>query len=537
MASSRLVSSTLRAILRQPAEQPALAIDGRLLSYGELLRRASAIAEHFDGSDVGLHRVVALLACRSVTAYAGVLAAHIGGIGYVPLNPRFPVGRSQSMLSQSKTRTIVVGREGGAILAELIETAEEPCTIIGTDVDFGDMPSHFRRHRFISIDSELPTSVLEAEPTEPDATAYLLFTSGSTGTPKGVSVSVSNLDSYVAYVRERYAFGRHDRVSQVFDPTFDLSVHDMFVTWSSGACLYPLPDVALGSPARFIRENNLTVWFSVPSLAMLMARARTLRRDAFPSLRLSLFCGEPLPVATTTQWSLAAPNSKIVNLYGPTEATIAASAYEWLGEVSVAESRQHLVPLGWIFPSQHSLVIDAQGASIDGAGRGELCLGGTQVAHGYLDDPEKTAQRFFDSNGRSRVRWFRTGDLVERRVDGCLFFLGRIDDQVKVNGYRIELLEIDAVLRRVAGTDMAVAVVWPYDHEQSKGLVGCIAGGTNKDVLAMLGECRRTLPSYMIPTRIVLLEALPLNANGKIDRRALQAILDRDARFRAPSAL
>ena len=200
-----------------------------------------------------------------------------------------------------------------------------------------------------------------AEPCGPrvdnNAPAYLLFTSGSTGTPKGVLVNQGNVTSYLDYVGPRYAINADDRCSQNFDLTFDLSVHDLFVCWDAGATLCPYPEQYL-APVSIINEKDLTVWFSVPSVVKFASKLGLLEPGAFPSLRLSLFCGEALSARLATLWEQAAPHSIVENIYGPTEATIAISHYRWDPVRSPRECPRGIVPIGWIFEGQQCCIVD-----------------------------------------------------------------------------------------------------------------------------------------------------------------------------------
>ena len=519
------MTEILAKILGQPEDRPALELGENVWSYGQLTRSGAGIAQQLEDWEHGKHRLIALLAARSYTAFSGILAAHLAGLGYAPLHPRFPADRSRAMLDQSGARAIVVGREGLSLLEEVLVPGEEGLLVLGPEIeDFGGLSTAFPGCRFVPR-----SGIGTAQPMPPmldsESTAYLLFTSGSTGAPKGVPVSRANLQAYIDFMSGAYPLAPDDRCSQTFDLTFDLSVHDVFMTWTAGACLCPIPEAALLAPARFIRSKGLTIWFSVPSVPMLMTRTRALRPGVFPSLRLSFFCGEPLPVATATAWAAAAPGSRLVNLYGPTEATIAVSSYEWIGDASVRQSRHGLVPLGWIFPTQEGQLLDDDFRAVDGEGSGELCIAGSQITGGYLNRPDKTAEQFVRMPGGDQI-WYRTGDRVARGADGCLFFEGRVDYQVKIRGYRVELQEVEAVLREATGADLVVAVTSPPPPAAAEAIIGCIGAPVGTvDQEAVRRYCSQKLPSYMVPQRLIELDKLPLNANGKIDRKAVVALV------------
>lgn len=505
-------------------ERPALWVDGQTCRYQDLIDAAARIAGAILAGEVGPRPLVATLAYRSITAYAGVLGILAAGKGYVPLHPHFPAQRNREMLIRSGARMLVIGREAIDVLPEILAGVSEPLVLIFPDTkDRAGLVQQYPLHTVAGVTGQGADYVGPPLPlpVEEDGTAYLLFTSGSTGIPKGVPVSHRNVLSYATYIRDRYEVNEQDRLSQTFDQTFDLSVHDMFVSWSSGACLYCLPRQTLMGPGKFIREHELTLWFSVPSVVMLMAQLRMLKPGLFPSLRYSLFCGEPLPVKSASLWQEAAPNSAVDNLYGPTEATIAISAYRWNAESTPQESVGGIVPIGWIFPGQEGAVVDADGNVVADGEKGELLLSGTQVTGGYLNDPEKTRQQYVRLDNSPTRIWYRTGDLVQRSETGCLVYLGRIDDQVKVHGHRVELQEIDRVLRDAAGIDLAVSVAWSPGEQDVKGIYGFVATSDRVDEASVLACCRETLPFYMVPERIYFIGEMPLNANGKIDRKAL----------------
>jgi amino acid adenylation domain-containing protein len=502
-------------------ELPALVVNSERLSYRQLSHKVAALASVIDRVEDS-YPLVGLLAHRSVNAYAGVLGILGAGKGYVPLNPKFPPERTRSMLLLSGCRTLVVGSECVSQLAKLLPRLEQSLTIILPDVsDLASISSEFSNHRFVFAGdrSQAPPHSFRTD-IEEDAIAYLMFTSGSTGVPKGVPIYHRNVQSYVQYVCDHYQVTERDRFSQQFDLTFDLSVHDMFVCWERGACLFCVPEQSAMAPAKFIRDHELTMWFSVPSVIGILSRLRLLAPKSFPSLRYSLFCGEPLPAASAGLWFEAACNSLLENLYGPTETTIAISHYRWDQKRSPEECVNGIVPIGWPFAGQTACIVGENGVELPPGGVGELCLDGSQVTTGYWNDTERTRERFVHLDGKGQAIWYRTGDLVRKDENGCLCYLGRTDHQCKIRGYRVELQEIEAVLRRLCNTE-AVSIPWPVREGSAAGVVAVIAGEQTPGEQKILRSCADLLPPYMVPSKIYFLEHLPLNANGKIDRSEL----------------
>ncbi len=522
-----LISGFLRSCEIFP-DRHALDVGGACYTYDELGHRVSSIAGTICSADDMRTGVVALLAHRSITAYVGVLGILAAGRGYIPLNPKFPVERTARMFLLSEANKIIVGKECLEFLDELLPILSDPVTLICPDIDdVTRLRERNPRHSFIAS-TELNTgNGLPDEPeTDPAETAYLLFTSGSTGIPKGVPISHRNVVSYVQYVADRYSITEEDRFSQMFDLTFDLSVHDMFVCWERGACLCSVPEKMLLAPGKYIRQKNITMWFSVPSVGIIMNRMKALKPDAFPSLRYSLFCGEPLPAAIADTWQKAAPGSRIENLYGPTEATIAISAYQWSPEKSADESVNGIVPIGWIFPSQEERVVSTDSAAVSTGEAGELYLSGSQVTGGYLNNPEKTRQQFVRLSDTGNALWYRTGDLVKQNEEGCLFYLGRIDNQVQIRGYRVELEEIDSAIRDASSCDQAVAVAWPLNDGRAGGVYGFLTSDCTMTETQIIGAVKEHVPDYMVPAEIFFLEHMPVNANGKVDRNQLSKIIE-----------
>ncbi|MGB8522545.1 MAG: AMP-binding protein, partial [Candidatus Acidiferrales bacterium] len=377
-------------------ERPALHVNGDKLTYHQLWRLARSLAATVLGNERDPFPLAALLAHRSATAYAGILSILACGKGYVPLNPKFPLERTRSMLLLSGCCTIIVGKEASSQLPSLLADLDQRLIVILPDVsDQLTLRSDFPQHHFVFADDMAPAEgFFPKTQVKPDAVAYLLFTSGTTGVPKGVPIHHSNVLPYIKYISDRYQVTEEDRLSQEFDLTFDLSVHDMFVCWERGACLFVVPEKSVMAPSKFIRDNRLTMWFSVPSVIGLLSRIRLLSSDCFPSLRCSLFCGEPLSASYAAAWQDAAPNSIVENLYGPTETTIAITHYGWNRERSPRECVNGVVPIGWPFDGQRACVTDTNREPVATGQSGELCLSGTQVTSCYWNSPEKSCEQF-----------------------------------------------------------------------------------------------------------------------------------------------
>jgi len=303
-------------------------------------------------------------------------------------------------------------------------------------------------------------------------------------------------------------------VLQCVDLTFDLSVHDMFLTWLNGAQLFSVPENASVFAPRLIARYELTASLLVPSTAARARQEGLLGSNRMPTLRYSLFAGEALPVSTVEAWQDAAPDSAVFNLYGPTEGTIHTSWYR-------IEPRQRLsmpvVPIGWPVGEQRMELFEA-GKPVPAGTTGEIYLSGPQMTPGYWQAPHLDDEKFTTIDG---IRWYKTGDVGRYSPEHGVIFAGRADRQVKIRGYRVELQEIEGALRKAAGTEHVAVIAWPLTAE---GVAeGCVAFvvGAQRDLAAIRRLCRVTLPAYMVPSALFALNELPLNANGKTDYMAL----------------
>jgi amino acid adenylation domain-containing protein len=481
-------------------------------------RIAATIQAHPGFSQVPLS---AVFGYRSPTAFAGVLGALLSGNGYVPMNRTFPTARTEVMFERSQCRSIIVDTGSLPQLGKLLDRTDQSLLVILPDApEVREYREQWPRHTFFAS-RDLYSSSSWREPTPaPDAIGYLLFTSGSTGIPKGVTVAHRNVTSYLGYMVDRYKITERDRMSQMFDLTFDLSVFDMFMAWERGACVCCPSPKTLIKPGRFVRDMELTVWFSAPSTVSFMKQLGMLKPRQYESLRLSLFCGEPLPVTAATAWLEAAPNSVLENLYGPTELTISCTHYRWDQALSPGEAELDIVPIGYPHPGMNVLVADQSLNEVAPGEEGELLMNGPQMSVGYWKDPQKTAAGFVIPPGKSDV-YYRTGDRVRRPIGNRpLTHLGRTDFQVKVLGHRVELGEIEAVVRKISGLDGVIAVGWPVTSAGCRGVEAFLEGEV-KDKDALRNAVASALPEYMVPRRFHCMDRLPRNVNDKFDRRAM----------------
>lgn len=486
--------SAIRRTAEAHVEREALWVAGRVARYSDLLGWSDQLNSTFgSGSDV-----VAVIGNRRLPTYATIFACLADARTYVPINPNWPAERVLGILAQSRPDTIVIG-EG---------CPPELLRAIGAWVDCPRLVHVAISGDELSITATGPCRPVDGRRYDPAGLAYIMFTSGSTGQPKGVPISLSNLRAYVENLSALVPLDETDRVVQTVETTFDLSVHDMALAWNAGAMLAVVPEASASLGPRFVRQLKLTSWLSVPSAVAQAKNLGLLAAGSMPNLRTSFFCGEALPTAVAETWRAAAPNSRLFNIYGPTEATIAFSAFEFTGRVLDKD----VVPLGQPIGNERMRIGDND----------EILLSGTQVFDGYLLDPVRSAEALIERDGR---RWYRTGDRGAYDQDVGYTFRGRMDSQIKLRGYRVELGDIEAALREGSGSGLVAAV--PYDSvaPSTYNAVTAFVSGSPADEAAIHAALRELLPPYMLPDRVVLLHEMPKNSNDKIDRLALARMI------------
>ena len=463
---------------------PALTDGRRTWTYQELAARVDGLAGHLVRRGAGPERTVALVLPRSMELIAAELAVARAGAAFLPVDPSYPAERRAMMLADAAPAVTLDDPDGLRALMEQIDDGVEEAA--------------------------------GAPEAGPDHTAYVIYTSGSTGTPKGVAVTHRGIGAFTDAAIERYAVRPGDRVLQFSSPSFDASVLELFISVLAGATLVVPPNGPwLGEELAAVLDEHRITHALIPPAAL-----ATVPAPAAAALRgfSTLIVGaEACPAALVDRW---APGRRMINSYGPTEATIVAT---WTGPLSADTGTPSI---GGALPRTTVYVLDPRMRPQGPGSDGELYVGGEGVARGYLNRAGLTAARFVaDPFGEPGARLYRTGDRVRWRADGELEFLGRVDRQVKLRGFRIEPGEIEAALRRRAEVGDAV-VVLREDEPGVQRLVGYVtaaAAGQAPDPAVLRASMAAEMPAHLVPSAVVVLPAMPLTASNKIDVKALPA--------------
>lgn len=473
-----------------------------VLDLASTRRALLALADALDSRTTEGRRLrIGILSNHRVETYLAVLSCVLGTHTFVPLNPKFPLARLQSIVDLADI-DMVLGDATSRSVFEQLSTA----------VEFLDVSAVVAEAPAGTLDEREALSRLLDNETNPDDIVYVMFTSGSTGQPKGVPVSYGNLLAYVDGVTGLVEIPAGWRFSQFFDLSFDLSMHDIFVSQRTSGVLVAPTAVDLMMPAAYVTRERIDIWFSVPVLGAQLGGSA--RKDDAPGLACILFCGEALPMETVTAcrpW--LRPGGSIWNLYGPTEATIAFTA----SNVTDSGRSSGNASIGTAFGANRTALLADDGSVVEHPAiddEGELLLGGPQVFAGYSTDAPSP---FVEGPSG---RYYRSGDLVRIDHEG-IYFRGRVDSQVKFRGYRIELGEIEVAVRATFGLKTVAAVV-QGEHTSSRIVLFYVsAEAADSGGVPQPKMLEGILPKYMIPSDFVGMESLPVNQNGKIDRRAL----------------
>lgn len=493
--TSALLESVLSRVLRRAVLAPesvAVSYRGIDLTYSDLARQVQNVRGRLTAAGVRPGDRVLLLARQSPEAIAGMLACHSVGAAYIPLDPDLPETRLHTIVNLADAAVFMVADEN--------------------DQDLSDSLAGNRIIVRCAVDDAKTTGDPEVVDELLEYPAYVLFTSGSTGLPKGVEVGQEALAHFCQEIGYAYAMRPGDRVLAFARLTFDVSVFEVFATLHAGATICIMPSEARYDPVlltQFMQDEAVTVAELPPALMP------QLSATALPDLRLISVGGEAFAGELVETWTKE--GRQFWNGYGPTECTVAVTLQECIGSWSVNP------PIGRPLPGCRAYVLDDRGELVPRGAVGELAVAGRSLARGYLADEQRTSEQFVMSPSIGE-RVYLTGDLVRWRGDESLDFLGRRDSQVKVNGYRIELAEIEAALQTCDGVMDAVVDV--VDRAAGRSLVAWIVESEPKAGARALTTVRSVLPGYAVPHMAVPVDSIPLMSSGKLDRKTLQTSLD-----------
>jgi D-alanine--poly(phosphoribitol) ligase subunit 1 len=454
--------------------------------------------------------VIAIFNTKKVESFALMIAALKLGVIYVNLDVTSPEERLRKIVSRC-----------------------EPVHLFYDDQAASDKAISLHENNTNLVSTHFAALLQEQKTTQPDEEthkvcadngAYIMFTSGSTGFPKGAVISHQNLLNFVDWAQVTYNISPEDVLTNVNPMYFDNSVFDFYASIFNGASMAAFDAIRLIKPQKVVEkldEVKATIWFSVPTLLVFLLTLKALDLNSWQSLRIISFGGEGFPKPKLKQlFDMFSHRIKLINVYGPTECTCICSSYEV--NINDFDNLQSFAPLGKIAPNFDYLIVDENGRR---SKQGELYLGGPQVGLGYFNDIERTQQSFIQDERVSNFQKlvYKTGDLVEESDNGTIFILGRADNQIKHLGYRIELEEIEAGFSTLQYVD-EVGVVYEDMGNGFGQIKAFLKLNITKTSDTIKKDIRGILSSYMIPRTIVIVDEIPKNNNGKIDRNALKGI-------------
>ena len=517
---TQLLQNWVRIQAERRPEAVAVVMDEEALTYQQLEEATNRLARLLKASGCSRGDRVCFAIPKSPAAIIAILGILKADCIHVPIDTSSPAPRVAKVLKASQPRYVLGVGASGSLLDELFSD-EVLCRSIGV----GWMEKSAQDRNFTPAFTWSDVAGCSSQPLDcqnaSNDPAHILFTSGSTGEPKGVVITHANVIHFVEWATRYFGMTNSDRVSGHPPLHFDLATFDVFGAFAVGAQLHLVPpDLSLlpNKLADFMRNSELTQWFSVPSVLNYMAKFDVVKFNDFPTLKRLLWCGEVFPTPALAYWMGRLPKVAFTNLYGPTEATIASSYYT----VPSCPLDNQPIPIGTACDGEELLVLDSELHPVPAGEVGDLYIGGIGLSPGYWRNPEQTDLAFVTDGAGHRI--YRTGDLARMGKDGLVYFVGRADTQIKSRGYRIELGEIEVALNAFKELKESAVVAIPTDGFENNLM--CCAYVIQENGRISASELRQNLsavlPAYMLPSRWMAFAQLPKNANGKIDRRKLQ---------------
>ncbi len=501
-------------VLNKNGDRPALSYSEQTIPYSELGCMVEKLADTLLGFGLQQGDVIAIAHTKKPLSYALMLASLRIGIPYVCIDVDSPKERNHKILEASEPSLLCFDN---AHISKKMQLLAEKIKCKSFFLDENTLPSSVSKVRLV-LQNAMASKV------DGSCIAYIMFTSGSTGTPKGVAVTHDNVLHFIAWSQQRFRISPSENFANLSPMYFDNSVFDFYSALFSGACLSPISKELLSSPYElvpYVSRMGCTIWFSVPSLLMYLMTMKALSKESLSGIKYIAFGGEGYPKPELLKlYTLFSNRSQLINVYGPTECTCICSAYR-ITEKDFDEMIG-LPPLGELNQNFDYCIVDEEGSETN---TGELCLIGPNVASGYYNDKDLTEKSFATLSEKKRFmkRIYRTGDIVSKK-DGLLWYLGRVDNQIKHMGYRIELEEIENAIAQHKDVDQA-AVIYMRSQTTHGIIVAFVASRELIEETDIIEETRELLPSYMIPSKVKFLKCLPKNRNGKIDRIELHNMI------------
>jgi amino acid adenylation domain-containing protein len=497
-------------------DHEAIRCDGRVLTYAELATRSDSVGAALVDAGVGRGDRVAIYLPKSVEGVTAMYGAMKAGAAYVPIDPKSPALRAAAIARDCTVAAIVSSPDRAPrLLRELGDHLPRLAIVTGT----GNPDPESRIATMNFEEAADRSSTPPVVPVVDTDLAYILYTSGSTGAPKGVMLTHRHALTFIEWCASTIGSGPQDRFSNHAPFHFDLSVFDLYLAAYGGASVSVIPEeqAYFGRDlAAFIREERITVWYSVPSALMVLTRAAA-EGESFPGLRAVVFAGEVYPTKHLRALTTLVPNATLWNLYGPTETNVCT--YYRVRELPDDEP----IPIGRACDNTEVFAINSDGSLARVGEEGELYVRGSAVMKGYWGSPARSAEVLVQSPLAPGVPElvYRTGDLVRLRPDGDYDFVGRRDHQIKSRGYRIELGEVESALDADPRLEAAVAVAVPHEDWGNAIVAYVVANDGQVTEIDVKREAARRLPKYMVPASVEIRAELPKTSTGKIDRRAL----------------